>query len=195
MKKLMALGILASSFAFASQPSEVTSMMHAPAVAEIDCEQQDVLQIEVAPVKASYGYVSLGLGPFPIPMPLLGVGGRWQNGHNGFDASIQFISFGRGLTLAKENIDYLYYFKPNLASQFYVGGGLGFTEVWSHRHMQAFLSPQLVFGKQYTNEAGGVRYFQAQIDPVFLDLNHLHKKHHNRFGTFPAVVISYGVCF
>lgn len=195
MKKLMALGILASSFAFADQPSEVTSIMKAPAVAEIDCQKQDVLQTEAAPVKASYGYVSLGLGPFPIPMPLFGVGGRFQNGHHGFDGSIQFISFGRGFTLAKENLDYLYYFKPDLASQFYVGGGVSFTEIWSHRHFQAYLSPQLVFGKQYTNEAGGVRYFQAQIDPVFLDLNHLHKKHHSRFGTFPAVVLSYGICF
>src|SRR5579864_2213466 len=107
MKKLMTLGLLATSFVFAGKRSETTSLMKAP-----------TFEVEAAPVTASYGYVSLGLGPFPIPLPLIGVGGRYQNGHHGFDGSIQFISFGRSFTLAKENIDYLYYFKPNHASQF-----------------------------------------------------------------------------
>ena len=65
--------------------------MKAPVV---DCE------VEAAPVVASFGYVSFGLGlePLPYTLPLFGVGGRYQNGHHGFDGSIQFISFGRGLT-------------------------------------------------------------------------------------------------
>jgi hypothetical protein len=184
MKKLMALGLLASSFAFADEGSEVVSIMKAP-----------VAEVEAAPVVASYGYVSLGLGPFPIPFPLFGVGGRYQNGHHGFDGSIQFISFGRGFTLVKENLNYLYYFKPNLASQFYVGGGVGITEFLSDGHLQAFLSPQVIVGKQYTNKDGGVRYFQAQIDPVFLNLNKVYKKGRCSVGTYPAVVLSYGICF
>ena len=169
----MTIGLLVSSFAFADEKPEV----------------------EVAPVVASYGYVNLGLGPFPLPLPLFGIGGRYQNGHHGFDGSLQFISFGRSLTLSKENFDYLYYFKPNLKSQFYVGGGLAVTEVWSRGRMQALLSPQVILGKQYTNESGGVRYFQAQIDPVFLDLNKVYKKGRTRVGTFPVVVLSYGICF
>jgi hypothetical protein len=184
MKKLMTLGLLASSFAFADGGSEVVSMMKAP-----------VAEVEAAPVVASYGYVSLGLGPFPLPMPLFGIGGRYQNGHHGFDGSIQFISFGRSFTITKENLDYLYYFKPNLASQVYVGGGIGITEVWSRGHMQALLSPQVIVGKQYTTKEGSVRYFQAQIDPVFLDLNKVYKKGRSSVGTFPAVVLSYGICF
>lgn len=186
MKKLMTLGLLASSFVFADEGSEVVSIMKAPVVAD---------EVEAAPVKASFGYVSLGLGPFPLPLPLLGVGGRYQNGHHGFDGSIQFISFGSGFTLVKENFDYIHYFKPNLASQFYVGGGVAFTEVWCRGHMQALLSPQVILGQQYTNKAGDVRYFQAQIDPVFLDLNYVYKKGRTRVGTFPVVVLSYGICF
>jgi hypothetical protein len=147
-------------------------------------------EIEAAPVETSCGYVSLGLGPFPLPLPLFGVGGRYQKGHHGFDGSIQFISFGNGLTLVKENLDYVHYFKPNLASQFYVGGGFAFTEVWSHGHIQAFLSPQVILGQQYTNKAGDVRFFQAQIDPMFLDLNKVCKKGRTRVGTFPVVVLS-----
>lgn len=157
--------------------------------------QAPAVEVEDAPVKASYGYVSLGLGPFPIPFPLIGVGGRYQNGHHGFDGSVQFISFGRDFTIAKENLNYLYYVKPNLASQFYFGGGIGITEVWSWRHMQALLSPQVIVGKQYTTKDGGVRYFQAQIDPVFLNLNKVYKKGRFSVGAYPAVVLSYGICF
>ena len=184
MKKLMTLGLLASSLAFADEASNTETMMAVPAA------------VETEPVKASYGYVSLGLGPFPIPMPLLGIGGRYQNGHHGFDGSLQFFTLGNSFTIAKENLDYLYYFKPNLASQFYVGGGIGITEAISRGRVQAFLSPQVILGKQYTNKAGDVRYFQAQIDPVFLDLNKVHRReHHRMLGTFPAVVLSYGICF
>ncbi len=186
MKKLMILGLLASSFAFADEGSEIVSMMKAPVV---DCE------VEAAPVVASFGYVSFGLGPFTLPLPSFGIGGRYQNGHHGFDGSIQFISFGKGFESTKENLDYLYYFKPNLDSQFYVGGGVGITEIWSRGHIQVLLSPQVILGQQYTTKAGSVRYFQAQIDPVFLDLNHVYKKGRSRVGAFPAVVLSYGICF
>ncbi|MBS0648376.1 MAG: hypothetical protein JSS10_04020 [Verrucomicrobia bacterium] len=183
MKKLMTLGLLASSLAFADEAPNTETMLAVPAD-------------ETESVKASYGYVSLGLGPFPIPLPLMGVGGRYQNGHHGFDGSLQFFTSGKVFTIAKENFDYLYYFKPNLDSQFYAGGGIGVTEVISDGRLQAFLSPQVVLGKQYTNKAGDVRYFQAQIDPAFLDLNKVHKKKHfHGVGVFPAIVISYGICF
>ncbi|HEX2580014.1 MAG TPA: hypothetical protein VHK67_06415 [Rhabdochlamydiaceae bacterium] len=184
MKKLLTLGLLATAFVFADEGSEVVSMLKAPE-----------MEKEAAPVEASYGYVSLGVGPLPIPMPLFGLGWRYQNGHHGFDGSLQFISFGKSLTIAKENFDYLYYFTPNLASQFYVGGGVAFTESWSCGRMHVLLSPQVVVGKQYTNDTGGVRYFQVQIDPVFLDLKSSYKSGRTRVGAFPAVVLSYGLCF
>jgi hypothetical protein len=186
MKKIMILGFLASSFVFADEGIEVASLMQAPIVVKEEAE----------PVKASYGYVSLGVGPLPLPASLFGVGGRYQHEHNGVDGSLQFFTLGSAFTIAKENIDYLYYFKPDLASQFYMGVGVGFTEFWSkHNKMAAYLSPQLILGQQYTNSSSDVRYFQAQIDPVFLDLTHLHKRNHSRVGTFPAVVLSYGICF
>ena len=80
MKKLMTLGLLASSFVFADEGSEVVSIMKAP-----ECEKEAAIECEAAPVEASFGYISLGLGPFPIPMPLFGIGGRYQKGHHGFD--------------------------------------------------------------------------------------------------------------
>src|SRR6516162_5913296 len=106
MKKLIALGLFITSLAFADAPD----------------------QPEIETVKSSHAYVSLGLGPFPIPMPIFGIGGRFQNGHHGADISLQGISFGSGFTVLKENVDYLHYFKPKLASQFYMGCGLSVTE-------------------------------------------------------------------
>ena len=184
MKKLLTLGLLATAFVFADEGSEIVSMMKTPEIEK-----------EAAPVESSYGYASLGVRPLPIPIPLFGLGWRYQNGHHGFDGSLQFVSFGKSLTLTKENLDYLYYFKPNLASQFYVGGGVAFTEFWSHGHLRVLLSPQVVVGKQYTNDTGGVRYFQVQIDPLFLDLKRMCKNRLTFVATYPAVVFSYGICF
>ncbi len=162
MKKLIIAGLLATSFA---------------------CAEEE-------PVKSSSAYVSLGLGPFPVPMPLFGIGGRFQEGHHGADISLQGVSFGRGFSILKENVDYLYYFKPNLESQFYAGFGASATEIFSNRKCESYLSPQFLIGKQYTNKVGDVRFFQAQIEPVFLDLNRNLKP-----GFFPVVVLSYGICF
>jgi hypothetical protein len=174
MKKFVIAGLLATPFIFADAP--------APS------------EEEATDVKSQKAYISLGLGPFPIPMPIFGMGGRFQSNHHGADISLQGISFGSSFTLLKQNVDYLYYFKPKLASQFYIGGGVSGTEIFSkHGTCHAYLSPQVVIGKQYTNTDGDVRFFQAQIDPVFLDLNKIHKR--QSWGTFPAVVISYGICF
>ena len=193
MKKLMTLGLLASSIVFADEGSEVVSIMKAPID---DCE--------VPVVEASYGYVNFGLGLFPLPMgwrtivvpiPLLGVGGRYQKGQHGFDGSFQFISFKGFDTLQKKISTTFIQFKPNLASQWYVGGGVGVTQIWSRGHITPFLAPQMILGKQYTNKAGSARYFQAQIDPVSLDLKHTYKKGHPLIYPFPVIVLSYGICF
>jgi len=90
MKKLLTLGLLATAFVLADEGSEVASMLKAPE-----------MEKEAASVEASYGYVSLGLGPLPELMPIFGIGGRYQKGHHGFDGSIQFGTSGRYFTVAK----------------------------------------------------------------------------------------------
>lgn len=171
MKKLIALGLLASSFAFADEGSEVVSLMKAPVA---DCE---------APVvEASYGYYCVGIGPLPFPAPLVGVGGRYQNGHHGFDGSLQGSSLIM-INIIKANANYLYYFNPNLDSQWYIGAGVGLTKpfspMWRDKN-SVYVSPQLIVGKQYTNKHGSIRHFQAEIS--WLD-------------EFPVAVVSYGISF
>jgi len=173
MKKIIVFGLLATSFIFADVKEPVVQ--------------------EKEPVTSQLGYFSIGAGPLPLPMPLFGIGGRFQHGHCGADISLQAVTFGSGFTFLKENIDYLHYFKPKLASQFYVGCGGSFTELISHGHCDVLFSPQFLVGKQYTNKDGDVRFIQAQIEPMSVHLNRLHKKH--SWGAFPAVVISYGMCF
>jgi hypothetical protein len=171
MKRLMTLGLLAISFAFADEGSEVASMMKAPAS-----------DFEVPVVEASYGYYCVGIGPLPFPAPLVGVGGRYQYGHHGFDGSLQASSL-LFFNVVKVNANYLYYFKPNLDSQWYIGAGVGLTQPFSAliaRRPGPYVSPQLVVGKQYTNERGNPRHFQAEIS--WLD-------------EFPVAVISYGISF
>jgi hypothetical protein len=180
MKKLMTLGLLASSFVFADEGSEVVSIMKAPIA---DCE---------APVvEASYGYYCAGLGPLPLPAPLVGVGRRYQNGHHGFDGSLQVSSFFLLVNMAKINANYLYYFNPNLKSQFYLGAGVGLAGVamLSNDPKRLYLSPQLVVGKQYTNKEGSFCHLQAEITTINLDLTRNHP------AFFPAVILSYGVSF
>jgi hypothetical protein len=174
MKKLMTLGLLATSFVFAEKGSEITSMMKAPA-----------FEVEAAPVVASYGYYCVGIGP--LPAPLVGVGGRYQNGHHGFDGSLQ-VSTLLLISTVKANANYLYYFYPNLDSQWYMGAGLSWMKVivpTVRERKLGSVSPQLVVGKQYTNKHGSLRHFQAEIG-----LNDVYR------ANFPvSIVFSYGISF
>jgi len=177
MKKLITLGLLGLL---------MTSLMFA------DDASQPEMQETTEVVKASHGYVSLGVGPLPWPLPFFGVGHRMQEGHHGFDASLQAFYFGRAGIL-KENFNYLHYFKPKLASQFYMGAGIGVTEVIGCGGCAVLLSPEIVLGKQYTNKDGDVRFFQAQIDPVFLNVSSINRK--GSWGAYPAIMLTYGICF
>lgn len=182
MKKLIVLGILATASVFA-----------------------DVKATVVADSPASYsvengsGYVSLGVGPLPSLLPIFGIGGRLQRGYNGFDASVQA---GRmpGFTLLKENVRYLYYFTPNLASQLYAGAGVSLTQFFQHG-TSAQIAAQFVVGKEYTNDTGAQRFFEAQIDFPTAHFDNVKHVKHNKLhwdshsATTPLVVVSYGIRF
>lgn len=174
MKKLLTLGLIFPFLAF----GQMTPSLKVEPTADY------------ASVKRSDGYVSFGLGPLPIWLPAFGVGGRFQDGHHGCDISGQ-VSTVVAVTAVKENVSYLYFFKPSLASQFYVGGGASVTEVFGrHSSTQVLASPEFTFGKEYTNEAGDRRFFQLQVDFPLIQINH-----HGRTTAFPAALLSYGLCF
>lgn len=174
--------------------------MFATAAAFADVTSSSALEaVDTKTVENASGYVSLGVGPFPIPLPVFGLGGRIQKGHHGFDGSAQVVRIP-SVTILKENLSYLYYFNPNLASQLYMGVGVSVAEVFAGKTGVA-LAPQFTVGKEYTNETGGRRFLQIGIDFPYFDLTHYtnyerrHMSSDSRIGKTPVVVLSYGICF
>lgn len=142
---------------------------------------------DIEPIRNDYGYAGFGLGPFPLIVPVFSAGYRTQHGHHGADVfgSVSTLVF---VTQLKAAAQYLYYFQPDLSSQFYAGGGLGVSTLFKKN---AYVSPELVFGKQYTTDKGETRFLQAQISfPTFRCAPHTHRPFY-----MPLVVISYGIGF
>jgi hypothetical protein len=134
------------------------------------------------------GYTSLGVGPLEMLVPFFGVGARMQQGYFGWDLSAQ-VGTQFKITFCKANAVGLYIPKPDRLSQFYVGLGAGLSETFVSSVHHCLVSPQLVFGKEYTNETCDRRFFQAQIDWPFFGVGHKPLYHQ------PAVVLSYGLLF
>lgn len=159
--------------------------------------QEHVVPCETIPqeVTQDFGYLSVGLGPFPAPIPAFAGGYRVQSGHHGMDTSLQVQTLIE-ITQLKVNLLYHYYPKPCLASQSYFGVGVGPSVVFSNHwdRAQGFLiSPEFVFGKQYRNENDDTRFFQVQASfPTFGNAFHRDFRH---VTWFPLVIISYGIGF
>jgi hypothetical protein len=142
------------------------------------------------PVTNSYGYFDIGLGPFPLPLPVFGLGYRFQRSHHGMDLSVNATTI-IAVTQVKGNWAYLYYPNPNLKSQGYFGFGVGPSLILErHKHPAFCLSPEFIFGKDYINDSGDHRFFQAQVSWPTVSF---HKKAEAFW--FPLVVFNYGFCF
>lgn len=142
-------------------------------------------------VEQQYGFVSAGLGPFPIPLPMFTGGYRVQSGHHGAEASVQVATIVEATTV-KTNLLYMHYFKPNPASQFYAGAGVApgviFGRGYGFYEDLFFVGPQFVVGKQYRNETSDLRFFQMEVGyptAAFCD-------HRTKVLNFPLVTLSYG---
>jgi hypothetical protein len=120
---------------------------------------------EQPPVTNQYGYLSLGLGPAPVPLPQFGCGYRFQKGSNGFDANL-LVTTVIQVTALKLGVDYLYYINPNIQKQFYWGIGPALIEIF-HQHYSwnhaCAIAPEFIFGKQYITDTGSPRHFQANV--------------------------------
>ena len=144
---------------------------------------------EQTPVTNQYGYLNLGLGPAPLPIPQFGGGYRFQNGSHGFDANVQLSTVVQW-TGVKVGLDYLYYLKPDLQKQFYVGVGPAVLGLFEKRDdARVALAPELIFGKQYTSDTGSQRHFQANMMWPTMELQ---SKHSSRVLWYPVVSFSYG---
>lgn len=141
-----------------------------------------------------YGYVDLGFGPAPLPIPQFGGGYRAQYGSNGFDINGQ-LSTVYWLTTIKLGVDYLHYINPDINKEFYIGAGPAIVGVFQNDHNRGgsmALAPELIFGKQYLSDTGSPRHFQANLMwPTFF----MHQTHHSTKEDmiwYPMVSFSYG---
>jgi hypothetical protein len=140
-------------------------------------------------VTAKIPYVSIGLGPAPVPLPIFGVGYRAQWDHYGVNGSVN-VSTLYWVTGVKGSLLFNYYKKPNLDSQFYFGIGPAVGLGIEKRVGVAFAS-EFAFGKQYINEAGDLRFCELTIDfPCAVD-----SKHGVKVFPIPIVIFNYGIGF
>ena len=143
-------------------------------------------------VKNEYGYLDLGLGPAPFPIPQFGGGYRFQNGSNGFDANLMVSTIVEA-TGVKLGLHYLHYMHPDISKQFYVGAGPAVIEMFSRRnHSGLALAPEFIFGKQYTSDTGSQRHFQANLIWPAICFDHSNYRNHHNALWYPLLSFSYG---
>ena len=138
-------------------------------------------------VEQSYGYYGFS-GGFPNIFTF-SVGQRTQSGHHGLDAGIGvtpllYVLEGHGY------LNYLFFPKPNLDSQVYVGLGSqvgGVTLVYSGDYTVGFIKPQLIFGKEYTICKNEKRFIQAELGGAYFSTKGIE--------AVPSLMITYGVKF
>ena len=108
-------------------------------------------------------HLSAGTGPYPLPIPVLGMGYRKQVGHQGGDLSLRVSSIVY-LTQVKLVPSYLLYFNPSEHGQIYMGIGAGgnlFIQSWKKDDPTVLaLSPELIAGKEYIGKTGSKRFLQ-----------------------------------
>ncbi len=164
-----------------------TKLILLPLLALTALSAEEPQETAAPTVKQEHGYVSFGLGPAPIPLPIFSGGYRMQSGHHGADASLQ-VSTVVSWTLLKANGYYLHYFNPCATSEFYAGGGVTVGSIIGD-HGGWFTGPEFVFGKQYLTEGQHMRFLQMQV--TFPTVSWMHH-HHVDVTAFPMVALSYG---
>lgn len=153
-------------------------------------------------IHSSFVYMDVGVTLPVVPVPSIGLGYRFQEGHTGGDFSLHSASVG-ALSQVKGAVLYHYYFNPNNDSQFYLGSGLGISWVSYHifgANTDFCLSPELACGKQFKTDSGTTRFWQFQISVPTYSLQHSDfftggKLCQGRWFLLPIVAFYYGFCF
>ena len=162
--------------------------------------ENDCLVDQPTPIHQQFTYVDWGIGPFSILYPSIKLGHRTQNNHHGIDIALQGYCHKSQFALCiKASMAYQHYFYPNPSSQVYVGLGAAVGNLYSplcyfYDSILLFsVSPEITLGKQYTNEAGKVRFVQIQVNaPIYLTTD--FKSDYYPLDT-PGITLSYGISF
>jgi hypothetical protein len=176
-------------------------------------------------VKNSFGYADVAAGvaidkkdssiDYTI-IGSLGIGYRMQHNHCGCDLSLSFNELINNINFdaiinkdnAKTKFDHaeqfqgkalgLYYITPNAISQIYLGLGVSLANNSFINSVSKiiFIAPEMVVGKQYQNNNGKNRFFQAEISmPKASYLSFQDATKFELASPYPALRLSYGLGF
>lgn len=143
-------------------------------------------------------HLSIGSGPYPLPLPVLSAGYRAQSGHSGFDLTLSMTSVYY-LSQIKITPSYLFYINPSIESELYIGLGVqgGSIAVKKSKTVDFFTaSPIYLFGKEYLGKTGEKRFIQLEVGlPTY---NFSKKKgfwSEWNILYIPLICVTYGICF
>ncbi len=144
--------------------------------------------VESKPINDTYGYFSHGAS-FPC-IYSLNVASRVQRNHNGFEVGVG----GSPILFAYEvhaMANYLFFPKPDLDSQIYLGiggqGGFANTVGDKLKKGSGYFAPGLLIGKSFYRGKDDRRFVQVNVAPGFV-----YKK---GWENVPSLSVSYGYCF
>ncbi len=143
-------------------------------------------------VDSELGYFSVGLGPFPFPLPAFGLGFRKQVNNFGLDVSAQ-VSTLVFVTQVKTSLLYQYFPKPNLDSEFYIGVGPALSGLFGAYGCKSefLISPELALGRQYKTKTDNTRFIEMRVNfPSYVPASR-----HNKVMWMPLVMFNYGMGF
>ena len=144
-------------------------------------------QPEVTRVDQSYGYYAFGVG-FPLIFSI-DVGKRVQHNHVGWEAGIGVVPF---IIINEVHVYFsnLYYPRPNLKSQYYLGISAEFGhifDVFYNPGSAPLFTPKLLLGKEFTTKKNKKRFIQINLGAAHL----------TRVGVriFPDISLKYAIEF
>ncbi len=145
-----------------------------------------------------FGYVNLGVGPLPFPLPTLGFGYRTQNDRHGMDLSAAGVMVAFDRAALKLSGRCLFYFSPNELKQFYGGIGPAASVIFAPSASSSWaglgLSPEFVFGHEHLCCKGTKRFWEIVIDfPTLASNTHIYKwGNGGNLIYFPYIYAQYG---
>lgn len=153
---------------------------------------------EESEVINQYGYVNLGLGPLPFPVPTLGFGYRTQNDRRGIDINGSCVIVAPERVALKLAGRVMFYFNPNEVKQYYAGIGPALSPVFSPFNSSSWaglgISPEILIGREHLSSGGKKRFWEIVIDfPTFASNSNAYKwGDEGHLIYFPYVYVQYG---
>lgn len=155
----------------------------------------ETFQSSIETIKTDSNYLSFGLG---LPSFLsINAGKRYQFNYQGVDFGIGIggLPFLLNGLLTQAYINYLFYPKPCLQSQFYLGVGIKgvIFKAFHSSYYVGWIPTYFVFGQEWISKNGFIKFFQVDIGGIYLGIKNPCKM--DKLKPFLNFQLSYGVGF